>query len=121
MKQRSPPETPMPLLPARPAQSTRSSSIHDQESAIATLGFVATLTCSESYAEILRVRPAPSLPEQFVCCVESQLSSARNPEEWYRRHQVIVDRHALLSLREALNQLLDGKSSDGNSFSGSQL
>lgn len=122
MKDFFPLETSLPVLfPARPAHSTRSSSIHDQESAIATLGFVATLTCSESYTEILRVRPAPSLPEQFVCSVESRLASARNPAEWHRRHQVIVDRHALLSLREALNQLLDGKNSDGTSSLSDQL
>jgi hypothetical protein len=122
MKDISPLETSQPVLsPARPAHSTLSSSIHDQEDAVAAIGFVAALTCSESYTEILRVRPAPGQPEQFVCCVESRLESARNPEEWHRRHQVIVDRHALLSLREDLNQLLDGTSSAGNAAMGHGL
>jgi hypothetical protein len=122
MKDFSPSEISLPVLStARPAHSTLSPSIHDQEDAMAAIGFVATLTCSESYTEILRVRPVPGQPEQFVCCVESRLASARNPEAWHRRHQVIVDRHALRSLREDLNQLLDGATSDGNASMGHGL
>ena len=76
------------------------------------------LTQSASYTETLSINPVPALPGQFVWLVQTRVSSARNPDEWRKRHQVIVDRDALHSLRDALDRLLKqgapaGMTSDG--------
>ncbi len=65
------------------------------------------LTRSDSYIETLALRPVPALPGQYELLVQSRLLSARSPKQWNRRHQLIVDRAALLNLRAALDRLLD--------------
>ena len=49
---------------------------------------VTPLTQSASYTETLSINPVPALPGQFVWLVQSRVSSARNPDEWRKRHQV---------------------------------
>lgn len=66
------------------------------------------LTRSDSYIETLNLRPVPALPGQYEWLVQSRLLSARSPKQWHRRHQLIVDRAALLALRATLDALLDG-------------
>jgi len=77
--------------------------------ATATPGTVACdLTRSDNYIETLNLRPVPALPGQYEWLVQSRLLSARRPKQWHRRHQLIVDRAALLALRASLDALLDG-------------
>lgn len=73
-----------------------------------TQTITATLTQSENYVETLRIQSLPVLAGQFEWLVESQLLSAKAPEKRHRRHQLIVDRAALLALRTTLAALLDG-------------
>jgi hypothetical protein len=65
------------------------------------------LTRSDSYIETLNLRPVPALPGQYEWLVQSRLLSARSPKQWHRRHQLIVDRAALVALRATLDALLD--------------
>lgn len=79
------------------------------------------LTQSENYTETLSINPVAALPGHFVWLVQTRVSSARNPDEWRRRHQVIVDRDALCSLRDAMDSLLNqdppaGMTSDDTSM-----
>lgn len=67
---------------------------------------VTPLTQSPSYVETLTISPVPTVPGQFVWLVQSRVSGTRNPAEWRKRHQVLVDRDALRSLRNALDGLL---------------
>ena len=69
---------------------------------------VCTLTRSESYVEVLSLRPVPALPEQYEWRVQSQWLGARDRHQWQRRHQVLVDREALVELRAALDGVLGG-------------
>jgi hypothetical protein len=99
----------LPRLQARPLQA--GSSIHPQfkitGSPMTFTSIFTPLTQSENYTETLSINPVPILPGQFVWLVQTRVSSARNPDEWCKRHQVIVDRDALLSLRDALGRLLN--------------
>jgi hypothetical protein len=99
----------LPRLQARPLQA--GSSIHPQVKITGNPmnpnSILTPLTQSASYTETLSINPVPALPGQFVWLVQTRVTSARNPDEWRKRHQVIVDRDALCSLRDALDRLLN--------------
>ena len=86
---------------AASAPAFRSTSTSTPASAVTS-----ELTRSDSYTEALTLKPIGGAPAQLLLQIHSQLHHAADPARWQLRHQVIVEREALLKLRDAIDAAL---------------
>lgn len=65
-----------------------------------------TLSASDSYVEILTLRLIPAQPWLTELVINTQLLTAKNPEERRVKARCCIERERLVELRDALNHYL---------------
>lgn len=61
-----------------------------------------TITTAGDFVRAVEVDAIAAVPGSFRVQFSSQLSSARNPDEWQNNFSLVLQRHELEALRDAI-------------------
>ena len=61
-----------------------------------------TITTAGDFVRAVEVDAIAAVPGSFRVQFSSQLSSARNPDEWRNNFSVVLQKHELVALRDAI-------------------
>ena len=65
-----------------------------------------TITQTGDFQREVQVEPVDAVPGSYLLQFNSQLASARNPQEWQRNFGLVLQRQELQTLRDAINAVL---------------